>query len=122
MSVVTVSASTHAIRPGQISAASVSVTRWVATFMPWTICPTGPNSGGAGCARTAVDPVNVVATDPSGSAETTTIGVAPPAQALSTARRATLRPAASTTAPSGRANRITAATVTRGCYPENTRP
>ena len=121
MSDVTVSASTHTIRPGQTIAASVSVTAPAATRTPRTIWPTGPAANGAGSARIAGEPARAAATAPPASGATTTTGVAPPDQAVSTIRRTAGRPAVSASAPSAEAHRITAATVTRGILCDNRR-
>ena len=53
MSVVTVSASTHARRAGQTSAASVSATRRSAASQPPAIWPTGPSAGATGSTSVA---------------------------------------------------------------------
>ena len=62
------------------------------------------------------EPARASATAPSGSSETTTIGRAPPAHAVSTSRRTFGDALHLAQGRPGRAARITAATVTAGCY------
>ena len=88
----------------------------MATSTPRAIWPAGPFSAGAGSASVTGAPARALATAPSGSNETTTIGTAPPDQAASAMRRTLGSPSASATAPSGEADRMTAATVTARCY------
>src|SRR4051812_19246585 len=116
ISEVTVSAPTQVRRAGQMNAAVVSWITPAATSRPRAICATGPPATGAGSANVTGAPARAAATEPSGSALTTTIGVAPPDQARSAIRRTDGRPSASASADSGLAARITAATVTRRCY------
>src|SRR3954469_2003074 len=116
MSEVIVSAPTQVSRAGQISAALVSWMTSAATCRPRPICATGPPAIGAGSARVTDAPASAAATRPSGSAQTTTIGVAPPDQARSAMRRTDGSPSASASADSVEAARMTAATVTRRCY------
>src|SRR3954471_10522489 len=87
-----------------------------ATSRPRAIWATGPPASGAGSASVTGAPARAAAIEPSGSALTTTIGVAPPDQARSAIRRTEGRPSASASADSWLAARITAATVTRRCY------
>ena len=69
MRVVTVSASTHAMRAGHTSAASVSVTSVVAACTPFTIWPTGPRAGSTGSTSVTEAFARAAATAPSGSNE-----------------------------------------------------
>ncbi len=115
MSDVIVSGPTQVRRAGQMSIAVVSVTSARARSAPCAIWPAGPASTGAGPSWTASLPTRACATAPSGSGETTTTGKAPPDHAMSTRRRTRGWPRVSAMAPSGVADRITAATVMVRC-------
>src|SRR3954454_438847 len=111
ISVVTVSASTHAIRAGHTRAPSVSATSETAACTPCTIWPTGPSEGSTGSTSVTSLVASATATAPSGSNDATTSGVAPPADAASAIRRTAGVPSASARADAGLAARMTAATV-----------
>src|SRR5436190_1829308 len=113
---VIVAGPTQVMRAGQIRTPSVSWTSARATSMPRVIWAAGPRSSGAGSASVTDAPASAWATSPVGSKETTTTGVAPPDQATSAIRRTDGTPSAPATAPSGLADRITAATVMAAWY------
>ena len=102
MSEVTVSASTQPIRAGQTRAASVPSTSARGDVDPADRSARRARPrGGAGAASTAGEPARARGDAPSGSSETTTIGSAPPAHAVSTRRRTFGTPSTSRRAESG---------------------
>ena len=111
ISEVIVSGPTQVMRAGQSRTASVSRTSAAGHVRAARHLAGRARSGGAGSARVTGAPARAVATDPSGSKETTTTGVAPPDQATSAIRRTAGSPSASASAESGLAARMTAATV-----------